>query len=199
MFNTPQSVLRFVTIASILSLLACADPYSPSPEARATPQQAVSMESAPDVASAILKNAAGQGVGSAKLMQRGNDIAVSITAMNLTPGAHGTHVHMTGSCTAPDFKSAAGHWNPESTQHGMHNPQGAHAGDLPNMDIGPDGTGALRFTIADVRISGGEGALMDSDGAVIVIHAGPDDMMSDPAGNAGGRVACGVITLNTTK
>jgi len=159
----------------------------------------VSTEAAPDAAIAVLKNATGQEVGSARLIQQGHDIAVSITVSSLAPGLHGTHVHMTGSCIAPDFKSAAGHWNPKSTQHGMHNPLGAHAGDMPNMDVGSDGTGMLRFSISNARISGGETALLDVDGAAIVIHAGPDDMMSDPAGNAGQRVACGVIMVNTTK
>lgn len=187
------------TIASLASLTACSSPYSSAHEARTVPQQRAPVEQTSVAATAILKDASGQDVGLAKLIQQGGDVAASITATNLTPGAHGTHVHMTGSCIAPDFKSAAGHWNPKSTQHGMHNPRGAHAGDLPNMNVGPDGVGALDFTIAGALVSGNESALLDSDGAAIVIHAGPDDMISDPAGNAGGRVACGVITLNATK
>ncbi len=144
-------------------------------------------------AQAELKNAEGQATGTVRLTQRGEDIAVSVSVLGLTPGMHGTHVHMTGACDAPDFMGAGGHWNPAATQHGLQNPQGHHAGDLPNMEVKADGKGALEFTIANAQLAGAEHALLDADGAAIVIHAGPDDMVSDPAGNSGGRIACGVV------
>ena len=144
-------------------------------------------------AAAVLMDAAGKPVGNARLEQQKEGIAITVSAQGLTPGAHGVHVHMTGACEAPDFKSAGGHWNPADVHHGFENPQGHHAGDLPNMTVHSDGTGELAFTIANAQLTGGNTALLDADGAAIVIHAGPDDMMSDPAGNSGGRVACGVI------
>lgn len=162
-----------------------------------SPGMALSMAapvaSATASATATLKDAAGKEVGSARLVQQEDGIALTVSAKGLTPGAHGTHVHMTGTCEALDFKSAGGHWNPTDAHHGLENPQGHHAGDLPNMTVQPDGTGELSFSIAGARLSGDGNVLLDADGAAIVIHAGPDDMKSDPAGNSGGRVACGVI------
>jgi len=142
---------------------------------------------------AVLANAEAKPVGEARFFQEEGGIRVELSASGLTPGAHGAHIHMTGRCDAPDFKSAGGHWNPAGKQHGLENPQGAHFGDMPNLDISADGTGKLSYTIAGARIEGGDNPLLDADGAAMVIHSGPDDMKSDPAGNAGGRIACGVI------
>lgn len=148
---------------------------------------------APGGAVAVLANAEAEPVGEARFIQEDGAIRVELTASGLAPGKHGAHVHMTGRCDPPDFKSAGGHWNPTDKQHGLENPQGAHQGDLPNLDIGPDGTGKLSYTIEGATMEGGDNPLLDTDGAAMVIHAGPDDMKSDPAGNSGGRIACGVI------
>jgi len=142
---------------------------------------------------AILKDATGKDIGEAQFTEENGGISVAVSASGLTPGVHGTHIHMTGKCDGPDFKSAGGHWNPTSHQHGFENPQGSHKGDLPNMTVAADGIGTVQFTIPGAAIQGGENALLDTDGAAIVIHAGPDDMKSDPAGNSGDRVACGII------
>jgi Cu-Zn family superoxide dismutase len=96
---------------------------------------------------------------------------------------------MTGKCDPPDFASAGGHWNPTGHQHGMKNPAGPHAGDMPNLDVGSDGRGHLVFTLPGGTYEG----LMDEDGAAIVVHAKPDDLTTDPSGNSGGRIACGVF------
>ncbi len=159
---------------------------------------AVGSEVGPGIATepravAIVKDAAGRDVGEARFNQDQNGISVEVSATGLTPGLHGTHIHMVGKCEAPDFKSAGGHWNPTAHQHGLENPQGAHKGDLPNMNVGADGRGSLRFLIPGGVLQGADGALFDIDGAAIVIHAGPDDMKTDPAGNSGDRIACGVI------
>lgn len=146
-----------------------------------------------DGAIAVLANAEGTPVGEARFVQKGDGILVELAANGLAPGEHGAHVHMTGRCDPPDFKSAGGHWNPAEHQHGLKNPEGAHMGDLPNLQIAADGKGELSFTIPGAKIQGGANPLLDADGAAMVIHADPDDMMSDPAGNAGGRIACGVI------
>lgn len=141
-------------------------------------------------AEAILYDAAGHMSGKAVLRQKGADVRVDLAVNGLAPGLHGAHVHMTGRCDAPDFKTAGGHWNPEHHQHGLNNPQGAHMGDMPNISVGADGVGKLRYVIRGAALTGG---LLDEDGAAMLVHAGPDDMVSDPAGNSGGRLLCGVI------
>jgi Cu-Zn family superoxide dismutase len=131
--------------------------------------------------------------GTASVTEAADGLHVVVKAQGLTPGLHAVHVHMTGTCTAPDFASAGGHWNPTGRKHGKDNPAGAHMGDMPNMQVGPDGTGGIEYVIAGGTISGGATPLLDADGAAVVIHAQADDNMSDPAGNAGGRIACGVL------
>lgn len=148
---------------------------------------------AASAASAELRDAAGQVVGSATATQSGDSIRIRVEASGLPQGAHGAHVHMTGQCVAPGFDSAGGHWNPTNMQHGKDNPAGMHKGDMPNMLIGTDGSGTLEYTISGARLAGGDGAMLDADGAAIVIHAGPDDYRTDPSGNSGARIACGVF------
>ena len=94
-----------------------------------------------------------------------------------------------GACDAPGFTTAGGHWNPTMRQHGSMNPNGQHEGDLPNLMIGSNGRGSLGAVIPGATIAG----LLDADGAALVVHAGPDDLMTDPAGNSGARIACGVF------
>lgn len=128
------------------------------------------------------------------IVAQGDDgLLVNIKATGMSPGAHGVHIHEIGKCEGPDFKSAGGHWNPAAKQHGFDNPQGAHAGDFFNLDIGADGTGSLEATIAGARLSDGDNALLDADGAAFVVHEGADDLKTDPSGESGGRLACGVF------
>ena len=143
-------------------------------------------------ANATLRTAQGETVGTVTVRQQSDDLVFTLSAHSLPPGSHGAHVHMTGQC-APDFAAAGGHWNPDGTQHGLRNPQGSHKGDLPNVEVGADGKGVLSFTVRNAALSGSEASLLDADGAAFVIHAGPDDMMTDPSGNSGGRIACGVF------
>jgi Cu-Zn family superoxide dismutase len=140
-------------------------------------------------AQADLRTAAGADAGKAIAEQVDGAIRVMIDVQGVSPGVHGIHVHTTGKCDAPDFASAGGHWNPGMKQHGMDNPMGMHAGDLPNLTVGADGRGKLTFTITGGTYEG----LLDEDGAAIVVHAGPDDLKTDPSGNSGGRIACGVF------
>jgi Cu-Zn family superoxide dismutase len=142
---------------------------------------------------AQLSDANGRDVGEARFSQAADGIHVHVRLAGLSAGAHGAHVHAVGRCEAPAFASAGGHWNPTEHQHGSLNPQGQHMGDMPNLTIDAQGNGTLDYVIAGGTIHGGEHPLMDADGAALVIHAGPDDYRSDPAGNSGGRVACGVI------
>lgn len=144
-------------------------------------------------AMADLVDAQGAIKGHAMAMQDKDGLHISVHASGLTPGVHAVHVHAIGTCTAPDFKSAGGHWNPTMKQHGRDNPAGMHMGDMPNMTVGADGTGSLETVIAGGMLTGGDMPLLDADGAAIVIHETADDYKTDPAGAAGARIACGVL------
>jgi Cu-Zn family superoxide dismutase len=142
---------------------------------------------------ATLKNAEGKEVGKATLTSAKDGVKVEVKAAGLPPGQHGIHVHAAAKCDPPDFKSAGAHFNPGEKQHGLHNPQGAHAGDLPNLSVGKDGKAKGSFTAKGATLGEGKGSLFGPDGTALVIHADPDDEKSDPAGNSGARIACGVI------
>lgn len=157
------------------------------------------------VAGATLADSAGRTVGTASLWQEAGglvhvDVEVTCAAGGscaaLAAGEHGIHFHSVGSCVAassPAFASAGGHYNPLGKQHGLSNSAGPHAGDAPNLLVAADGRGKESFTTDRITITKGASSLFDADGSSIVIHAGPDDQVSQPAGNSGGRVACGVI------
>jgi Cu-Zn family superoxide dismutase len=140
-------------------------------------------------ATAMLATATGTPVGRATATDVAGGVRFTIDAMAMPPGTHGAHVHMVGRCDAPDFASAGGHWNPTAMKHGAMNPQGPHQGDLPNLVIANDGRGTIAATIPGATLA----ALMDADGAAMVVHAQPDDLKTDPSGNSGGRIACGVF------
>ena len=140
-------------------------------------------------ATATLTTANGVDVGRATATEVAGGVRFTLDAKAMPPGTHGAHIHTVGRCDAPDFTTAGGHWNPTGTKHGSMNPQGPHEGDLPNLIIGTDGRGTIGMTIPGATMAG----LLDADGAAFVVHAGPDDLMTDPAGNSGGRIACGVF------
>ncbi|ANU06606.1 superoxide dismutase family protein [Paraurantiacibacter namhicola] len=143
--------------------------------------------------SATLRFANGLPAGTAQFYGNGSQVDVTVALGGFSAGEHAVHLHTTGSCVAPDFTSAGGHLNPRGNEHGTLNPQGAHLGDLPNVTIGPEGAGTVSATLTMPRDEALE-AIYDADGTAIVVHAGPDDYKSDPAGAAGSRVACGVFT-----
>jgi superoxide dismutase, Cu-Zn family len=149
---------------------------------------------APITAVAEMKNAQGQAIGNATLSQVGNGVRVVLEARGLPPGQHGVHIHTVGKCDPPDFTSAGAHFNPDAKKHGLQNSQGPHAGDLPNITIGTDGTGRLESMNERITLGEGPTTLFDADGSALVIHAAPDDFKTDPTGNSGARIACGVIT-----
>ena len=141
-------------------------------------------------ARATLMTPNGTQVGQVTAVPAGDGLHVRLTATGLPPGLHGAHIHQTGQCTPPDFTSAGGHWNPTNASHGtMDDRPGAHAGDLPNLVVGPDGTGTL---VANTPAGTFDG-LFDADGSAFVVHAGADDLRTDPSGNSGSRIACGVF------
>ena len=145
-------------------------------------------------ARAEIRNAVGQAKGEATAAQLGDSVQIRVRATGMPRGNYGAHVHTTGRCDAPGFTSAGPHWNPTARQHGKNNPNGQHHGDLPNLAVGTDGRGSFEITIAAASLRGGAWpAILDADGAAIVIHAKADDYRTDPSGNSGDRIACGVF------
>ena len=148
-------------------------------------------------ATAQIEDAQGNVVGTAGFTEGAGGLVVSVEARGLAPGEHGIHLHETGACDPPAFESAGGHINPAEAQHGLSNPQGPHAGDLPGISGADDGTAVYEATTDRVTLSGGDASLLDADGSAIVIHADADDQATDPTGNSGDRVACGVVTATS--
>ena len=144
---------------------------------------------AAETAKAALKNPDGKGVGTVTLTAVPTGVLLDVDVTNLPEGTHAFHIHETGLCEGPDFKSAGGHYNPEEDKHGLLNPAGPHAGDMPNIHV--PANGQLRIEVLNQMVN--LDSLLDEEGTAIVVHEGPDDYTSDPAGDAGPRLACGVI------
>jgi Cu-Zn family superoxide dismutase len=140
-----------------------------------------------------LKNGQGQAIGTATLTQEMNMVHIALDVKGLTPGQHAIHVHMTPTCEGPAFTSAGGHFNPAGKKHGTQNPEGPHAGDMPNFTVAADGTSKAMVMASNLTLGTGANSVFTNGGTALVIHAGADDMKTDPAGAAGDRIACGVI------
>jgi superoxide dismutase, Cu-Zn family len=176
-----SAVMRWMAVALSAGVLAgCADQPS-SDSAGATPARGSAV--------AELRTADGTAAGRAVATEQGGGVQIALTVDGMPAGLHGAHVHMTGRCDPPDFTTAGGHWNPTGMQHGTQNPQGPHAGDLPNLTIAADGRGSMTMMLPSGTLDG----MLDVDGAAFVVHAAADDLRTDPSGNSGGRVACGVF------
>ncbi len=146
-----------------------------------------------EAATAEMKNGAGATVGRVRLMQSPHGVLLRVSLTGVAPGTHGFHIHAAGKCVPP-FKSAKGHFNPSRKKHGLMNPAGKHAGDLPNIHVPPSGRFDIEILVPAVTLlADSSHALFDANGSAIVIHEGPDDYRTDPAGAAGPRIACGVI------
>nr|WP_137676887.1 superoxide dismutase family protein [Parerythrobacter lutipelagi] len=142
--------------------------------------------------SARLTLANGVPAGTAQLLANGNGVSIAVAITGIDQGAHGFHLHQTGECRRPDFSSAGGHLNPMDRDHGELSPGGKHLGDLPNLEVGPNGSASATFDIEGSREDVLD-YLFDADGTAIVVHAGADDYRTDPSGAAGSRIACGVL------
>lgn len=183
--------------ASTLALAACAD-NEPVPEdaANLTVNEAVL-----DNATAVGNDAAlpapamnftggnGTALGSVTVEDGSGGLILRLAGSGMPAGTHGLHLHMVGKCEGPKFESAGAHWNPDNKEHGSENPDGPHKGDLPNVTVGADGALTQSLTVTGVNLAD----LQDSDGTALVVHAQPDDYMTDPSGNSGDRIACAVI------
>lgn len=171
------------TVALASALVACA--HAPAPLNRVA------------VAYATIVNAAGETRATAEMWQDADNVVhVEVQVSGMPPGPHGIHFHAVGSCestAAGAFAAAGGHYNPLGRQHGLDNSAGSHAGDAPNFTVNADGTGRASFTTDRVSLTDGSTSLFDADGSAIVIHAAADDQISQPAGNSGARIACGMV------
>ncbi len=174
-----RTVAAWLVVVAPL-VCACTQPRAASPER-------------PVEAFAELKNAQGESVGSAVFREDGGRVRVVVQTRGLAPGRHGIHIHGVGRCEAPAFQSGGDHFNPAGKAHGLENPAGAHAGDLPDLEA--DASGAAQYVTVTDRVTLGAGptSVLDADGSAIVVHAQPDDQRTDPSGNSGDRVLCGRV------
>ena len=175
---------RFATLLLAVSLAGCGGGQARGPDGATLERPA---------ATASLVDSTGARAGVATFADSGGSGRLAISVTGLEPGLHGMHLHETGSCTKPDFQSAGGHFNPGSRQHGSQNPEGMHAGDLPNLMVDEDGSADTSLAISSALLAPGPGSILGAEGRSLVIHADPDDEKTDPSGNSGARLICGVI------
>jgi superoxide dismutase, Cu-Zn family len=168
-------------IALALALASCSLPYIPG----VTPP--------PPTAGATLRDATGRVVGSAVFLQEDDGVRILLDLKGFAPGIKAVHIHDVGLCDPSLFTSAGPHFNPTGAEHGTANPKGPHAGDLPNITVDATGQGHLEVTNPRITLKDGPTTLFDANGSALVVHEGPDDLRTDPAGNSGARVACGVV------
>lgn len=146
-----------------------------------------------DKATAEIKDRDGKALGTVTLTETAHGVLLTGELTSLTLGPHGFHVHAVGKCEPP-FTSAGGHFNPENRKHGYYEASGSHAGDMPNLHALADGRAIADIMAGSLTLSGGAMGVLDQDGAAVVIHAKADDYKTDPAGDSGDRIACGVVT-----
>lgn len=194
--NQRRTVLNLLIAAAILfSVQSCT--YSPRPdqgnESSMNPESnVVEPEATVNKAVCVLHPTEGNDVhGLVTFTRAGSDIKIVADLKGLAPGKHGFHIHQWGDCSAPDGTSAGGHFNPENTKHGGPSDAERHVGDLGNVDAGDDGTAHLEMTDSMISFSGKHSII----GRAIIVHAGEDDLTSQPTGAAGARVASGVIGI----
>lgn len=193
--------MRRVTAAAVIALVACTGADTDDAEmndAAATdsgtaPAAQVSASSG-DSITVSFTDTTGADAGTARLVGQPGGVEISVRVTGLTPGEHGFHVHETGQCDAPSFESAGSHYSPEPREHGLENPAGPHAGDLPNLVADAQGVADTVFTVDRLTFQSDSAApLIKAGGLALMVHADPDDQRTDPSGNSGNRVACAVL------
>jgi Cu-Zn family superoxide dismutase len=204
---SPRHLFRTLLIVpALLCATAVFCQTTPKPNPQTTPQTTPETTSQPQTppsagpttAYADIMNAQGLQIGTATITSAGRGVAIALKLTGLPPGVHGIHIHSVGKCEVPAFASAGGHLNPDMKMHGKDNPMGPHAGDLPNFTVDANGMSDSTVTDDHVTLADGPNSLFHQGGTALVIHAMPDDYKSDPAGNSGARIACGVIYTHVT-
>lgn len=178
--------MKLVTCSALLLTAACAGAAQP-------PDQPATLAPALARAQAVLADSTGRRVGVATFVEREDGVSIGVSVTGLPPGSHGLHIHERGACEAPSFESAGGHFNPGNDAHGSEAEGGPHAGDLPNLVVYEHGTGRTSAHLEEITLRDGENSIIEGDGTALIVHEKADDYITQPSGDAGGRLACGVI------
>jgi Cu-Zn family superoxide dismutase len=178
--------MKLVYVSGIALMISACAPNSPSVEAQRARLA--------DGAKVEMRDGHGKTVGTLTIAPHSNGgVRFTGRLTDVPPGVHGIHIHEFGKCDAPDFKSAGAHFSPSGKQHGKFNPQGWHEGDIGNVRIDPNGSAEVSMINEGVTLAAGPNSLLKPGGTSLVLHADPDDLKTDPSGNSGDRIACGII------